>query len=200
MRRLLFILAALLAFAAAAQSTDKSVNDSTRWSLTPHYGCGFNRPSVKTAGHVSSAVVIDAGFRFDRHLNRHWMVGGTLNFKYADGDINDNLLTIGTLGIGAGATYFWRALFVDAGLQLNVPVFSTFSNRNWEAYDGKVDIMGHTHGVNLSLPVGVGVQLRHIVLRLGADIGLTRVYNPAAVTSVRNNLVTLTIGYRFRLK
>lgn len=196
MKRIISLLAAIVTLTAAAQ-----INDSTRLSLTPFFGVGINSPSVKTSGTVSSFVAADAGFQFDWHLTRHWMVGGRLNFQYIDVNINDGGTTLGSVGIAATGTFHLRLLLLDAGLQLNVPVISDYQNSHFEAYNGSgVDIMRHTHGVNLSIPLGVGLQLRGLRVRVGVDIGVTRVYDPNAITSVRNNVFTLTIGYRIPLR
>ena len=194
MRHLYTLLIAMLTLAASA-------NDSTRLSLTPFLGLGLNSPSVKTDGSVQSRHVLNAGVRLDYHLGNHWMLGAGLQYHFSDIIVNNNsFLRCGMIGLTAAATFRYRAIFLDTGLQLDVPVHSDFHNPNWEAYHGYVDNMGNTNGVVLGWPVGIGVQLRHVVLRAGATVGLTRVYNSTAITAARNNIFTFTIGYRFHLK
>lgn len=197
MKRLLIILAATAALTAGAQRSD-----SLTLSLTPHVGFCTSTMIAGSGENLRTTIPFTAGLDLDWHITRQWSTGLGLHYQRHGGkDQNDGWLRTENLSVNCCAGFTVAGIVIlDAGLQLNVPVSSTYRNRGWEEYyDGK-DISRHTHAVNLSIPVGVSVEYKRVVFRVRLGFGVTDIFDRNEIGKFRVRQGSLTIGYRIPLR
>ena len=157
------------------------------------------------------------GVEFEYQMMPEFSVAAGLNYSMQGGGWEDanvyvinngdaysykkknNRLDLGYITVPVTANYYiFDGFAVKAGLQFG---FMTNASHKYEndkvKYD--IDMMSNMNKFDLSVPIGVSYQFPcPIVLDLRYNIGLTKV-NSGTPGSIRNNVLLLTVGYKFAL-
>lgn len=118
--------------------------------------------------------------------------------------IKDAKVELGYVNIPVTANYYlFKNFAVKAGVQFgfltNASAKSTAEHKN-NKVDTDMDMKDECEKVNISIPMGVSYQFKvPIVLDLRYNLGLTKVNKETEPKDFKNNMVELTVGYKFAL-